>query len=632
MMMGTKMRTFAPQIKTSLEELVPQDHFYRHLERQLDLSFVRDFVGEKYAQVGRPSIDPIVFFKLQLVMFFEGIRSERQLIRQGEDRLSVRWYLGYDLDEHLPDHSSLTKIRTRYGIEIFRRFFETIVDQCQQAGLVWGKELYADATKVQANAALSSMKPRFAVEAHLHDLFEQSANEQEENEKEQQVPQVVSQPVMVADEGDGQLHPASEQPLCLPVDEALQEELTQMNSQRHDWIERVGEPDRSVVHGNYQRLADFWVSTTDPDATMMNKKGGGTQLGYHTHYIVDGGKSRIILAALVTPSEVMENQPVLDLLWRVRFRWQLWPRQFMGDTTYGTAEIIKALEQQHIRPYVPLPDFDQRTAFFGQRDFHYDESRDLYLCPNGTELHLLPSGCTDQFKQYRAPASPCNACPLKAQCTTSQTGRRLSRHVDEDAFERVRALHQTEAYKKAREKRKVWVEPLFAEGKEWHGMRRFRLRRLWRVNCEALIRATGQNLKRLLKKRGWRGRQWPMEAVCSVPPPNDEEQCVDLLTLGRRTRLSALPLIFLHAASQFTDTGLLLTASFATLTLWVESSSADTDLFWSLYWLLSALLWTSQVPDCSSLHSDKSSRPFLHKLYRKGFFNTLDTYMVYSTS
>jgi transposase len=112
-MMGTKLRTFAPQINVSLEELVPQDHFYRYLDQKLDLSFVRGFVEQSYAVTGRPSIDPVVFFKLQLVMFFEGIRSERQLIRQAADRLSVRWYLGYDLGQPLPDHSSLTRIRTR---------------------------------------------------------------------------------------------------------------------------------------------------------------------------------------------------------------------------------------------------------------------------------------------------------------------------------------------------------------------------------------------------------------------------------------------------------------------------------------------------------------------------------------
>ena len=128
-MMGSKQRHFAPLINVSLEELVPQDHFYRHLERTLDLSFVREFVHETYACGGRPSIDPVVFFKLQLVMFFEGLRSERQLMRHAADRLSVRWYLGYDLNEPLPDHSSLTRIRERYGVDIFRRFFDAIVEQ-----------------------------------------------------------------------------------------------------------------------------------------------------------------------------------------------------------------------------------------------------------------------------------------------------------------------------------------------------------------------------------------------------------------------------------------------------------------------------------------------------------------------
>jgi transposase len=113
-MMGKKERHFAPLINVSVEQLVPQDHFYRHLERTLDLSFVREFVHKTYAKGGLPSIDPIVFFKLQLVMFFEDIRSERLLMGHAADRLSIRWFLGYDLGEPLPDHSSLTKIRTRY--------------------------------------------------------------------------------------------------------------------------------------------------------------------------------------------------------------------------------------------------------------------------------------------------------------------------------------------------------------------------------------------------------------------------------------------------------------------------------------------------------------------------------------
>src|SRR6266705_6464680 len=183
-MMGTKERSFSTLINISLEDLVPADHFYRHLERTLDLSFVREFVQETYASKGRPSIDPVVFFKLQLVMFFEDIRSERLLMRVVADRLSVRWYLGYDLDDPVPDHSSLGRIRTRYGLDIFRRFFDAILEQCQQAKLIWGKELYIDATKVDANASVDSLTTRFAVEAreafqkHLQQLFQEEDEQQ----------------------------------------------------------------------------------------------------------------------------------------------------------------------------------------------------------------------------------------------------------------------------------------------------------------------------------------------------------------------------------------------------------------------------------------------------------------------
>jgi transposase len=139
-MMGIKDRSFAvlPH-NISLEELVPKENFYRRLQSTLDLSFVRDLVRPLYAGAGRPSVDPVVFCKLQLVMFFEDLRSERKLMSVVADRLSLRWYLGYDLGEPLPDHSSLTRIRERYGLSVFRRFFERIVEMCVEAGLVWGR-------------------------------------------------------------------------------------------------------------------------------------------------------------------------------------------------------------------------------------------------------------------------------------------------------------------------------------------------------------------------------------------------------------------------------------------------------------------------------------------------------------
>src|ERR671911_384338 len=175
------LRLDAP-IVVSLEDLIPANHFYRHLEAKLDLGFVREWARELYAERGRPSIDPVVFFKLQLVMFFEGIRSERQLIAMASLNLAHRWYLGYALDEALPDHSSLTRIRQRLGIAIFERFFERIVDLCQEAGLIWGRELYFDATKVEANADTDSLVPRFYADANAHvaDIFDEQLEPHDE--------------------------------------------------------------------------------------------------------------------------------------------------------------------------------------------------------------------------------------------------------------------------------------------------------------------------------------------------------------------------------------------------------------------------------------------------------------------
>src|SRR5690606_605682 len=128
-MLSQKTRDFQPQF-VSIEALVPEDNFYRELQEKLDLEFVRDLVRHYYKPFGRPSIDPVVFFKLQLIMFFEAIRSERHLMESVALRLDHRWYLGYDLNEKLPDHSSLTKIRNRFGVTVFKQFFEHIVTLC----------------------------------------------------------------------------------------------------------------------------------------------------------------------------------------------------------------------------------------------------------------------------------------------------------------------------------------------------------------------------------------------------------------------------------------------------------------------------------------------------------------------
>jgi len=448
-MLGHKTRDFRPLTAVSLEDLVPKDNFYRQVERSIDLSFVHDLANDFYSNIGRPSIDPVVFFKLQLIAFFEGIRSERKLMETVNLNLAHRWFIGYDLDEPIPDHSSLSKIRERFGLEVFQRFFERIVEMCIEAGLVWGEELYFDSTKVQANANVNGMMDRANYEAqeHLDQLFAE-----------------VHSPF-------GRL-------------------VAKYNGKRLSGIRKP----------HYQRITDDQVSPIDPDATPMQaSQGGSAKLGYRDHYVVDGGKARIILSALVTPASITDNTPLLDLVDWVRSRWRIQPKLAVGDTKYGTVPNIVGLEERGIQAYLPTSDFSQRTKYYPAKLFQYDPHKDRYICPQGQILPLAFRRTSEQVLIYKPKAKLCNACPAKSKCTGSKSGRHIYRSFFQEYLDKAEAYRQTEAYLKAMRKRSVWVEPLFGEAKEFHRLRRFRLRRLRKVNIEGVMVAAGQNLKRLIK-------------------------------------------------------------------------------------------------------------------------------------
>jgi Transposase DDE domain len=170
--------------------------------------------------------------------------------------------------------------------------------------------------------------------------------------------------------------PQESTPLPVALSVELREELSSANAERHDWVAQLGAQDRRVTGRTYRRMADFLVSTTDPDATMMHSK-GPADMGYHAHFVVDGGTARVIHTVLVTPSEVMDNQPMRDLLWQTRFRRHLWPDQVTGDRKFGTEDHLVAIEGQGIRASIPQADMDHRTAFFAVEQFIYDPDRDV---------------------------------------------------------------------------------------------------------------------------------------------------------------------------------------------------------------------------------------------------------------
>ncbi len=507
-----KARHLDQPVVVSLERLVPADHFYRKLQAQLDLGFVRDWVADKYAAIGRPSIDPVVFFKLELLLFFEGLRSERKLLETAHLHLGYRWYLGYNLDEPLPDHSSLSKIRQRLGVETFQRFFDHIVDLCQEAGLVWGKELFFDSTNVRADADIDSLVPRFYQQAkqqaqtHIAELFAGDETGRESSSEPGPAGAPTSSTATPAAAGDTGAADRSA-PIALPFAGTPDAEQLLAAENQTQW--KLLEARRLDPHrppsGPYRRTTDFLVSTTDPDAAPMSK-GGTPKLGYHDHYAVDGGKARIILAAFTTPADVMDNTPLLDLLDRARFRFQLPVKRVVADSKYGTGENLHGLAERGIVGYMPVVDYEQSSPFFKHKDFIYDPETNSYRCPQGETLKFRGNNFKTRARKYVAPTAVCAACPLRTKCTESTKGRVLNRPFDEDYRELARQRQTTEAYQKALRKRQVWVEPLFGEAKDWHQLRQFRLRGLANVNMVGLLVAAGQNLKRYLAavRRGHR--------------------------------------------------------------------------------------------------------------------------------
>jgi hypothetical protein len=312
----------------------------------------------------------------------------------------------------LPDHSSLTRIRERFGLGVFRRFFERIVQECAEAGLVWGEELFFDATKVEANASMESRIPRFAAEAHLGGLFEGT----HENE--------------VRDDAQGPPPPPGSDLDALPT--AEDRGLRAKNEGRSDWISEDGKPDRTIMRHGYRRKSDYVLSSTDPDAALMQYKRGASRLGYHAHYVVDGGKARVILNVLVTTADVMENQPMLDLLWRTIFRWRARVCRVTGDATYGTRENIAAIEKAGVRAYTALAEHGKRTSLFTIEDFLYDADRDLYTCPRGEVLRRQGHDRRGGYVRYAVRTDACEGCPLKSECTNSPKGRWVSRSLEEE--------------------------------------------------------------------------------------------------------------------------------------------------------------------------------------------------------
>jgi transposase len=450
----------------SLERLVPDDHLLRLIDRAVDFSFIRPLCRPFYSHTGRPSVDPVVLFKMLLIGYLYGISSERRLARELSLNLGYRWFLGYDFDQPTPDHSVLSKARARFGPEVFESFFRRSIDLCREAGLLEEGPVYVDSTLIQASAAVDLMvrkedrlQPPLSIEEYVQRLY--TENEPPEEDEE----------------------PPS-RPRAGP-------------SLRR----RRGRP------SEFPRPNQELQSKTDPEATLVNRPEFGRHLAYKAHVAVAGRRGQVITAAVATTGAEADEHLLAEVLWQHRRLSRLDVPEVVADAKYGTGPNYLYLDQAGIPAFIPTTRFgNQHTGIWGREHFTWLSEEDAYLCPAGQKLQRYSNMAATGRVRYRAPKGACLACPFRAQCAPSGIERSLHRSWALDLVEAAQGRIAGAKGKRRLTERKIYVEGTFGLAKELHGLRRTRFRGRRRVQIQLWLTAAAMNIKRAVRRMTGKGK------------------------------------------------------------------------------------------------------------------------------
>ena len=423
----------------NLDQRVRPSHPLRKIHKAIDFDFVYDEVEHLYGTNGNPSVAPVVILKLMLLLVFYNVRSERELMDTVPERMDWLWFLGFDLDTSIPDHSVLSKARSRWGVEVFRNFFERIVWQCMEAGLVDGGKLFMDASIVQADASMESVVDIGSIKHQLHQSypeFERRLEEQEES----------------------------------------------------------GRP-------SFKKVNTKRVSTTDPDAAIT--RDGGAKLAYKIHRGVDGANEVItatrttagdtheshVLEALIDEHETNTEETIETVIADAQY-----------GTVENLLKCHDRNVNAHM-PHLGKAAQKRNAArgIFGQDRFHYDPDKDVYICPGGQELKHRGHDRKNRHLIYKAAKKSCQACQLRDQCTKSKNGRTIRRHERQTALDKKHSEGKSRQGKRDVRTRQHLMERSFARGKRY-GFDRSRWRGLWRMEIQELLTCIVQNIQVLVNK------------------------------------------------------------------------------------------------------------------------------------
>lgn len=423
----------------NLDRRVRTDHPLRSIRSVIDFGFVRAEVARFYGRNGNVSVDPEVILKLMFLLFWDNVKSERELMRMLPERLDYLWFLGFGLDDEIPDHSVLSKARARWGQEVFESLFVRTVRQCVEAGLVDGTKLHLDGSLINANASRDSV--------------------------------VRSSP-----------------------------ELTAALKRAYEVEERKLEGNLGDPH--YQPVNTTLMSTTDPDAPCVrqNKHGasGDSRPRYKQHRAIDD-RCGVITAVTTTPGDEPEPTQAEALVEQHEQNTGLKTGTVVGDQQYGTTDLHRRMQQRAIRTHLKTvtgrPHAEDK---FSPKDFVYDQASDRYQCPAGQWLYRRHYDPRRQQTEYITRKGVCAACPLRSQCTTSKHGRTIARFLEHELVMIAREQSRSRQARADYARRRPLMEGSFAQSANCHGFKRARWRRLWRQEIQDWIIAACQNAKILV--------------------------------------------------------------------------------------------------------------------------------------
>jgi transposase len=424
----------------SLDTHVPTDHMLRSIDRFVDLSDLRRELAPFYSSTGRPSVDPELMIRMLIIGYCLGIRSERRLCEEVHLNLAYRWFCRLGLDGPVPDHSTFSK--NRHGrfrdSDVLRRLFEMILNRCIEEGLVGGEGFAVDGSLIKADASRQK-----------------------------------------GVEGSTGLAPES-------TSRAVQEYLAVLDD---------------TAFGAATDVTPKFISPADPAARWTGAHGGQAFFAYSANYLIDVDNAIIVDVEATTAIRQAEVLAAKRMIERAMERFDLYPAKIMGDSAYGSAEMLGWLVYEHgIEPHVTVFDKSARKdGTFSRDDFTYDHEQDVYLCPGGKALTTTGTLVNDDATLlYRASKNDCAGCALKSKCCPHSPARKVPRSIHEGARDMARAIANSWEGRRSRRLRKK-VEMLFAHLKRILKLDRLRLRGPTGARDEFLLAATAQNLRKLAK-------------------------------------------------------------------------------------------------------------------------------------